>query len=445
MRQGSRDGQRVTAAAIARRLRLDEVRPLKDSLARTADWVYNRRGKTAAVRGLAALALQSHRAHGVSPRWLARRLARLRRDGYVLHPYLVSEIAMLGLLDPAVPDETLGDVVSGLRLRPLQLRLSPPPLTAVIDDKALFYTLCGIAGLPVPETYAFLYRRDAGWTRDGATPRTRAEWARALDRLLDGEIVAKPARSDRAEGLRGFRREGAQFFEGDRLVGGAAELYDSIVADRRFTGFVLQRRVRNHETIASLSGGTTLQATRIVTLVEGDEDVAVLYAKLKIVGGGDAVSDNWFPVDGDTQSTTTGSGWAAVDLETGRLGRLRIPRPEGGIDEVDRHPGTGQTCLGLQMPYWEETLELVRRAALRFAMLRTIGWDVAITPDGPLLLEANSGWGPPNGVVPVPPILQRLEEAVRREEEQSAPAGELEDSLLAGVRDASRSGPAARG
>ena len=34
------------------------------------------------------------------------------------------------------------------------------------------------------------------------------------------------------------------------------------------------------------------------------------------------------------------------------------------------------------------------RAARAFAPLRTIGWDVAITPDGPSLIEGNVTWDP---------------------------------------------------
>ena len=47
-----------------------------------------------------------------------------------------------------------------------------------------------------------------------------------------------------------------------------------------------------------------------------------------------------------------------------------------------------------RIPWWTEAVELVCGAALRFPALRTLGWDVAITPDGPRVIEANAHWGP---------------------------------------------------
>lgn len=42
---------------------------------------------------------------------------------------------------------------------------------------------------------------------------------------------------------------------------------------------------------------------------------------------------------------------------------------------------------------WEEAFALVRGAAPHFLPLRTLGWDIAITPDGPMIIEANAHWG----------------------------------------------------
>jgi hypothetical protein len=407
------------------------MRSLSETIASAGQWSRERVWNVQATRGLFLLAARSAREQRASPRWLLRRLAHLRREGYLVHPYLAGEAKKLGLLDPTAPPEQFRDSASPMRFRPLQLRLSPPPLWPVIDDKALFYTVCNLAGLPVPETYAFVYRNAPGWTCDGRTPQTRAEWIPALARLLEGEVIAKPSTGDMGEGVRAFRREGDSFFEGSKPIGDAGRLYDALFVEKRFDGFVLQRRLQNHPALAGLSETRTLQATRIVTLVDRD-DVSILFATQKLVGG-DAVVDN-------VHNGQYGNGSAGIDVETGRLRRLAMPLPGGGLAKLAEHPRTGRTCLGFQLPWWPETLELVTHAAVAFSMSRTIGWDVAITEDGPVLLEANSGWAPANGPVATVPALRRLEEAVRREEEQAHRSVAELDEILARRVEASKQG-----
>ena len=76
------------------------------------------------------------------------------------------------------------------------------------------------------------------------------------------------------------------------------------------------------------------------------------------------------------------------------------------IDQwFDTHPDTGVPFAGLRIPMYEEALALVRNASRHFGFMRTIGWDVAITPDGPMLIEANAYWNPKRVQILTGPIL----------------------------------------
>ena len=60
------------------------------------------------------------------------------------------------------------------------------------------------------------------------------------------------------------------------------------------------------------------------------------------------------------------------------------------IFDLETHPTTGIRLVGVQVPRWSDVLSLVHRAQACFAGSPTIGWDVGLTQEGPLLVEGNS-------------------------------------------------------
>lgn len=64
-----------------------------------------------------------------------------------------------------------------------------------------------------------------------------------------------------------------------------------------------------------------------------------------------------------------------------------------GVDKQSniyrKHPVTGTTIKGLQVPFYPEVVTMIAEAAKRLPTVPYVGWDIAITPDGPALIEAN--------------------------------------------------------
>jgi alpha-L-glutamate ligase-like protein len=76
---------------------------------------------------------------------------------------------------------------------------------------------------------------------------------------------------------------------------------------------------------------------------------------------------------------------AGVDLESGVTCRA-VQRDRA----VSRHPDTGRSVIGFQVPHWGQILEMSRRVAEAVG-LGYVGVDVVVDADeGPLLLEANA-------------------------------------------------------
>ena len=343
------------------------------------------------------------RAHDGSPLDVARRAADLRRRGFTAR-----EAEAFGLLDPRLPAAELDRVVSRRDAYALQDRLNPESFRAIAEDKPLFWQVCRDRGLPTPAVLA-LYRRGApGWTPAGDTPQGAEEWERLIREDLPDEFVLKPAWGHLGKGVRVIVRdgEGDGFAEagGGRL--GAADVHTAMADHPDWPEWIIQERIRNHPELRRLSGTDAVQTVRALTLLGRGGGVRVLWADLRVVMG-DAQVDNW-------RDGTTGNGLSPVDLATGRIGAVVAPRPDGaGTVLHDAHPRTGVRFDGITLPGWEDALALLERAARAMAPLRTLGWDVVLTEEGPLLLEAQARWGPQNHSRAMPAVMDALRAELR--------------------------------
>lgn len=104
----------------------------------------------------------------------------------------------------------------------------------------------------------------------------------------------------------------------------------------------------------------------------------IIFAAARI-GSGKTIADNFHQ----------GGMGVLIDIELGKL-------TGNGFDkELNESPDsiTGVTFDGTVIPYWNEIKEMVLEAALVNSNIHIVGWDVAITTDGPLLIEGNRGPG----------------------------------------------------
>jgi len=261
----------------------------------------------------------------------------------------------------------------------LQRTVNPEALGALSGDKGVFYRYADALGIPVPDLYGIL-GVGLGWRRGGAALAGAADLGALLGSGLPDDLVVKPLEGLQGRGVRVLR---TRAIDPEALV---AEL----AADPRFTGWIIQERLREHPAIAALSDGEALQTLRIATFTGRSGEVTVLSADLRValVPG---------PVD-NFSSGRSGNGLAAVRVEDGVLGPLKLPRADGcGFEWMPAVPGGGARIEGVALPHWPATLALMRDAALAMLPARTIGWDVAITEDGPVVVEANMYYWPRSG------------------------------------------------
>jgi hypothetical protein len=220
---------------------------------------------------------------------------------------------------------------------------------------------------------------DARWTFDPAAP-AAVEKAAAAFPFVD--LFTKPA--DLASGKGAARWtyvEEGRWRGADGVVRDAVALAEELAA-RAATlqhPILVQEALRNHPDLRALSTGG-LCTTRMVTARPRHEEPRLLFAIMRMPVG-DAAVDNF-----------SGGGIAAtVEFATGRLGTGMRKYAGFLAAPVDRHPTTGTPIAGQLVPCWAEGAALVCRAhAAAPCSTPIVGWDLAFTDRGPVLVEGNN-------------------------------------------------------
>lgn len=321
-----------------------------------------------------ALVISAQRSGG-NPLVLASELRKIARI-FLDHRFWPHDARRWGLLDKT-GDITEG-VVSKQRLVSYQDYLNHPSFHCLVEDKALFNNYCQRMGLPAPELYGVFFKKASGWSALGqqGTIATHADFVAFVKQCPD-YFVVKPTN--------GVYGRGIQFIDKVDPEFSADSLYQSLKS-QSFGGYVFQQAMANHADIMAINPKKGLQTLRIATFIDRNMDVIVVQSSFKLIVG-DLLIDNH-------TNGATGNLLSQVDVESGILSTPVLMTPTG-IVKIEKHPETGRELAGLQLPQWKEACDLVRDAAMQFLPMRSIGWDVALTDQGPVLIEGNVHWDPP--------------------------------------------------
>jgi hypothetical protein len=317
---------------------------------------------------------------------LLRRIAYLHSHG----GFTAREALQDGLLDTRVPESALSGTVSKRILVRLQRRVNPVQFDCLTEDKGIFYIYCGAMGLPIPRLFG-IAARPVGLSADGRPIRDSADWQAFVAGLPD-EFVVKPSQGVYGWGVEIFRREAGGFVGSASGRHSEQGMVAAFYTDPGYSSFVVQERLVAHPAMQELSGTPYLQTVRMITDVDSQGVSRVVVAFLRIIVGA-AVVDNY-------ANGSNGNLLCLVDLAEGTLDLPLGMGPNGfGVVPVAFHPKTGAAFRGFRLPDWEAACALANRAALLFLPMRSIGWDIALTDDGPRIVEANKRWDPINHVV----------------------------------------------
>lgn len=190
-------------------------------------------------------------------------------------------------------------------------------------------------------------------------------------------FFGKPAHASRSVGAISIvGREGATLILGNGQRETAAGLAAGIV--RLFPdGYLFQNLLQPHPDLARIVG-PVIASVRLVT-VRLPTDVVPLYAAMKMPGAGQMVDD----------IVSVVNTMCAIELSTGRIIRGQDACKMGGTP-MPANPVTGTVLAGTEMPLWPQTVRLALDTHLLFRRQGILATDIAITPEGPKVIELNS-------------------------------------------------------
>ena len=236
-------------------------------------------------------------------------------------------------------------------------------MCAVLKDKWVFSQICEAYGLSTPHTF--------GLVNHGYVISNELSGFNSLQEK-DYDVMFKPVDGACGIGILHVRSIGGQLVvKGNEI---SIELLKEMLGSGRY---LIQQFINNqHEGMTKLYPNAC-NTLRITVAREGES--ARVLGRMCMLGAHGTDCSNWH------------FGGVSVNIkEDGTLDKYGYCKIDKRVTE---HPDTGVTFEGYKIPYFEDAIDLAKKATERFYGFCSIGWDIAITSDGPTIIEGNDDWG----------------------------------------------------
>ena len=271
--------------------------------------------------------------------------------------------------------------LSGYAFRLLLKKINRHHKLGVIGDKEMFFINCQRYHLPTVPVIAVF--------RDGKLALPSQELDQFVSERNSGTSLQLPSQSlfFKPTGEMGGR--GAERWQYDSKLAawqrGEKQLVEHQLINRfcersHSQTYLLQPCIASHSKLQQLSP-ETLPTVRVVTTRAIGEQPMVVRAALRMSSLEGREVDNF----------SQGGIASAIDVDSGELSYAVAKDFTRGL--FSKHPMTDEQIKGLVQPHWPSIQRTVIQAHEKFSEFVSVGWDVAVTEEGPLLLEANIDWG----------------------------------------------------
>jgi hypothetical protein len=241
-----------------------------------------------------------------------------------------------------------------------------------LTNKLVFSRRCRAAGIEAPVVLACIERNPE--TMKWEMRQEESEEAG----LPKGNIFLKPAKGKGGRGCEKWT------FADNRYHGPAGQVADESELLRHIAGlaegrgrYLIQECLENHPELRDIGGSLT--SLRITSCKNEQARFEVTNATLKLSFAPGKSVDNFHQ----------GGGVARVDIRTGAVDPASDSWKDRPCVWHKFHPVNGARIEGRLLPRWRDAVALVERAHGLFPDQIMLGFDVAITERGPVIIEGN--------------------------------------------------------
>lgn len=144
--------------------------------------------------------------------------------------------------------------------------------------------------------------------------------------------------------------------------------------------YIIQEKISQQHAALSAIYSKSINTIRLVTVVDPVTNTPCVLSAVLRVGCGISEVDNW------------AVGGLCVGIqESGELEKFAFYKPGFGT-KVSTHPNSGIIFKGYKIPYFKEAISEAIRFHKILGGIHSIGWDIAITENGPCFIEGNDNW-----------------------------------------------------
>ena len=312
--------------------------------------------------------------YGVSPLRQTKDIFSMRFGSQKLG---ANEYYDLRVFDPAYDKKAKRAFLGQGGMNALNLEMNPDTLMDkknFIGNKLMYTDHLRKSCIPTTETQAFVL---AGYNKDPNFVLSDVEAIVAFMRdKAQYPLFGKPMGGSLSVGS--VKIDGMS--EGQLMLGNGSrvplEAFAKDVLEQYKDGYLLQTDLKPHQDMQGIIGDA-IGSIRVVTVNDGS-GLKPAYAVWKIPSPA-AMSDNYWQ---------DGSMLGLINISDGTV--LNCHRGKGPSAELlEKHPQSQQSVVGFQVPHWTSVIENAIAAHELFPEFGIFGFDIAITEDGPVIMECN--------------------------------------------------------